>query len=347
MAAATSASPKISPEAIHPDSCTLLSLGISGERIFVGNIESPRVSVVVVNWDARSLLRKCLVSLTAQRVSRPEIIVVDNGSSDGSAGVVLTDFPDVHLIRLQSNLGFARAANIGIRAAKGEYVVLLNNDTEPEPGWLAELVRALDGNPDIGFCASKMVLYDNPSLADACGDFQTREGIPGALYRRRVLEETGGFDDDFFIVHEDSDLSFRARLLGYRCLYVPTAVVRHHVSATLGKESNTAVYYAQRNMEFVFFKNMPTGLLLKYLPLHLLAKVLLFVRYILHRQARVFLRAELDAIRMMPKMLKKRRQIQRSRRISAAEIDALLDRDWLRMRLWQALRRCPHPGTGS
>jgi len=331
----------------------------------------PIVSVVIVNWNGHRLLERCLQSLMVQSVPPADVIVVDNGSSDGSVELVSREFPGVHLIALTDNVGFSRANNIGIRHARGDYIALLNNDAEPAPDWLASLVTALQANPDFDFCASKMVLYDNPHLADACGDFYTREGIPGkighlepgdrysverevfgacagaALYRREVLEQTGGFDEDFFIVHEDSDLSFRARLLGYRCLYVPTAVVQHHLSASLGKESETAVYYAQRNMEFVFFKNMPTGLLLKYLPLHMLADVLLFARYIWHRQARVFLRAKLDAIRMMPKMLKKRCQIQRDRRISAAEIEAQLDRDWLRMRLWQALRRCLHPGTGS
>jgi len=319
-------------------------------------------SVIIINWNGRRLLEECLVSLMTQSLPPGEVIVVDNGSSDGSPELVRNGFPDVQLVELPTNMGFSRAANVGIDRTQGKYIALLNNDTEPAPDWLSELVMALDDNPDIGFCASKMVLYENPALADACGDFYAREGIPGkighlepenrynkprevfgacagaALYRREVLDRTGGFDEDFFIIHEDSDLSFRARLLGYRCLYVPTAVVRHHLSATLGKQSGMAVYYAQRNMEFVFFKNMPTTLLLKHLPLHLMADILLCLRYICHGQGRVFLKAKLDAIAMLPKMLQKRRAVQAARRISASDIDRLLARDWFSKRLRRVLR---------
>jgi GT2 family glycosyltransferase len=347
----------------------------TGEAIIAYSVESPMVSVIIVNWNGLHLLEKCLGSLAGQSLPSDEVIVIDNGSSDGSVDLVQTRFPHVRLLPLSHNAGFSRGNNLGIQRARGEYIVLLNNDAEPDPAWLGQLVAALEANPDVGFCSSKMMLYDEPGLADACGDFYTIEGVPGkighlepadrhndprevfgacagaAIYRRSVLEELGGFDEDFFIVHEDSDLSFRARLLGYKCLYVPTAVVYHHLGATLGRQSDTAVFYAQRNMEFVFFKNMPTVLLLKYLLLHVITDMFLFVRYLLHRQGQVFLRAKLDALVMMPKMLRKRREIQRDRRVSAAEIDRLLLKGYLWQKLRQGLRRSsrvpPLRGSGN
>jgi GT2 family glycosyltransferase len=340
-----------------------------------GMYSTAMVSVVIVHWNGKRLLEECLDSLARQTVPPDEVIVVDNGSSDGSVDLVRRRFPHVLLVALPENVGFSRGNNLGIQRARGEYIALLNNDAEPDPHWLGQLVAALEANPDVGFGASKMLLYNEPHRADACGDFYTIEGVPGnighleladryneprevfgacagaAIYRRSVLEETGGFDEDFFLVHEDTDLSYRARLLGYRCLYVPTAVVYHHSGATLGRQSDTAVYYAQRNMESVFFKNMPTVLLMKYLPLHVITDLLLFVRYLVHRQGGAFLRAKLDALAVLPTMLRKRREIQRTRRVPAAEIDRLLLKGYLWERLRQGLRRHsrkpPRRGAGD
>lgn len=325
----------------------------------------PTVSVIIVNLNGAPFLKSCLRALGRQADIDFETIVVDNGSSDGSVELLREHFKAVDLIPLPENLGFCRANNLGIEHSIGRYVALLNNDAEPDTNWLSQLVAALEANPQVGFCASRMLLYRDRDLADACGDFYTVEGIPGkighlepadrydelretfgacagaAIYRRSMLNEIGGFDEDFFIVHEDSDLSFRAQLMGYRCLYVPTAIVYHHLSATIGKGSDTAAYYAQRNMEFVFLKNMPLLLLVKYLPLHLIADLLLFVRYFMHGQARVFLRAKRDALARMPKMLQKRRESGRARRVSAAEFDRLLVRGWLCRKLRRQTRRSP------
>lgn len=334
-----------------------------------------RVTVIILNWNGERYLEASLQSLRQQTFSKIEVILVDNGSTDGSLELVAKQFPEVQIMPLHSNMGFSAGNNVGLRHARGQYVALLNNDTEVAPHWIEQLADTLDQHPEIGFCASKMLLHDQPHLADACGDFYSIEGIAGkighmepahryndqrevfgacagaAIYRRSVLEELDGFDEDFFLVHEDSDVSYRARLLGYRCLFVPTAVVRHHLSATLGGQSDTAAYYAQRNMEFVFFKNMPTWLLLKYLPLHMLTDLFLLVRYLAHGQGWVFLRAKLHALAMMPKMLRKRREIQNTRRVPAAEIDRLLLRGYLWEKIRRVLRRqslkLPHRGAGN
>jgi GT2 family glycosyltransferase len=300
-----------------------------------------------------------------QTLEGVELLIVDNGSKDGSVEFVRERFPKVRVISSDTNLGFAAGNNLAIRQACTDYVALLNNDAEADPRWIEELVNALDRHPEISFCASKMVLHKNPGLADSCGDSYSVDGTPGkighldpaakhsepmevfgacagaAMYRRSMLEELGGFDEDFFLVYEDSDLSFRARLRGYKCLYVPTAVVRHYLGGTLGKNSSTAAYYAQRNMEYVFFKNMPTWLLFKYLPLHVLANAFRQLVFLTRGQASVFVRAKYDALRGMPMILRKRRRIQDGRRLSSLQVDALLTRRPLFKVLLRTLRSSP------
>ena len=324
-------------------------------------------SVIVLNWNGERFLGACLDSLRRQTFTGLETILVDNGSTDGSVELVKRDFHDVKVVALDRNIGFSAGNNEGIRRARGRYVALMNNDAEADPHWIEEIVKAFERHPEIGMCASKILLYDNRALADSCGDFYSVEGVAGkighlesqecyeesrevfgacagaAIYRRSMLEELGGFDEDFFIVHEDSDLNFRAQLLGYRCIYVPTAVVYHHLGATIGKGSDRAVYFSQRNTEFVYLKNMPLVLLLKYWPLHVLADVVSFGAHIARGKTRAFISAKLDALRMMPGVIRKRRQIQKARRASAADIDRWLERGWL----WERLHRGLDAGMWS
>jgi GT2 family glycosyltransferase len=314
---------------------------------------STQVSIIVVNKDGGELLDACLSAIYGQAYSNFEVIVVDNGSTDGSAETALSRFPQAKVIALNENLGFAAANNIGIQHANGEYIVLLNYDTEVAPSWLENLVAALRSHDGFDFCASKMLMWRDRDLADACGDYATVEGMAGkighlepacryqeevevfgacagaAIYRRSMFDDIGFFDEDFFLIHEDTDLNFRARLLGHRCLFVPTAIVYHHVSATIGRNPAQAVYYAHRNIEFVFLKNMPGPLLLRYWPLHALTVWLFAFNCILEGQGRHFLRAKRDALRSLPMLLRKRTQIQQSRRIEAEAIDQLLTRGWL------------------
>jgi GT2 family glycosyltransferase len=316
------------------------------------------ISVIVVNWNGEHLLEACLNSLMRQSIENVELILVDNGSTDGSVALVRKQFPDVTVIALDTNTGFSAGNNAGIRRARGRYVAMLNNDAEPDPQWLEEIVKAFEDHPEIGFCASKIVLAVRPDLVDACGDFYTIEGVAGkighlepeeryskpnevfgacagaAVYRRSLLDDVGGFDEEFFAVHEDSDLSFRARLMGYRCLFVPSSIVYHQLGATIGNQSDLSVHFAQRNTEFVYLKNMPLGLLIKYWPVHMLADLASFVSHVQRGKTRAFLKAKLAALRMLPGMLAKRRRVQRMRRVSDVEIDRILLRGWL----WERLR---------
>jgi len=320
-----------------------------------------KASVIVLNWNGRILLPACLESLHDQTQKDFEIILVDNGSVDGSAEFVEHKFPEVRIVRLSENLGFCKGNNIGIRQANGQYIALLNNDTEVDPHWLEELVKALDKHLEVGFCASKMVFQDRPHLLDSAGDAYSIAGSArkighsdfakkkryqypkyvfgacagAAIYRRSMLEDIGLLDEDFFITQEDVDLSFRAQLKGYKCLYVPTALVYHRLNATLKTYSPEYVYYGHRNLEFVYFKNMPLPLLLITLPLHLLDVFLSFCYFCAIGRGRVFLRAKWDAAKALPQVLRKRREIQRARTASLLYLLMLLDKSWP----WHKIRR--------
>lgn len=324
-------------------------------------IPYPSVDVVIVTWNGKDYLIKCLKSLQRQHFRNFKITVVDNGSKDGTFHLVEDLFPHVNIIRLDKNLGFSKAVNIAIRETAADLVALLNNDTEQDAQWLAELVNAQRSNPDAGSFASKMLLFDDRSLIDTCGDYFTVEGIAGkrhhlqpeilcgesrevfgtcagaALYRRSMLEDIGMFDNDFFITHEDSDLSFRAQLMGYRCLSVPSSIVYHHLGGTIGHASEAQIYYAQRNVEFVYIKNMPTSLFLKYWPAHIFTNFLLILAYANRGQLKVFLKAKLNAARMLPLMLGKRKTIQRNRRVSDEYIDSILTKGWLMKKVKEKL----------
>lgn len=319
----------------------------------------PSVTVIVVNWNGKELLTPCFQALRQQRFRDFEIIIVDNGSTDGSVEFVKADFPEVRVIALDENLGFSAANNVGIRLARGKYMALLNSDTEVESRWLEELVNALEAHPEIGFCASKMLLWQRREIADTCGDFYTVEGIAGkighlehadqynhprevfgacagaAIYRKSMLDDIGLLDEDFFLAHEDTDLSFRAQLMGYKCLYVPTAIVYHHLSATIGADSDTYIYYGHRNNEYVYIKNMPLLLLLKYWPWHLLFDFLLLLFFFPRGKALPFLKAKGAALRGFPRMLKKRWHIQKACRVSTRDIERTLIKGWL----FNALKR--------
>lgn len=209
---------------------------------------TPTVAAVVPNWNGARWLGACLASLRAQERPFDELIVVDNGSTDGSADDLGAD---VRVVRLGDNRGFATAANAGLRATGADWVALVNSDVELAPGWLAAMVAA--GEPDdVASVASKMVSLADPSVLDDTGDFLRRDGVceqrgrghaddgrwdePGevfaacagaALLRRGVALAVGGFDERFFSYLEDVDLGLRLRLAGFRCAYAPGAVARH------------------------------------------------------------------------------------------------------------------------
>jgi GT2 family glycosyltransferase len=243
------------------------------------------ISVVIVNWNRKELLRACLKSLAGQRNVSFETIVVDNGSADGSADMAEREF-GARVIRNKENRGFCAANNQGIGVARGTFIALLNNDAEAEPDWLAELHRACSRGREVGMAASKILVWENPKLIDKAGhlifpDGQNRgrgTGSPdrgqfdreeevlwpdgcAAMYRKEMLDEIGGFDEDFFAYGDDAELGLRARIAGWRCWYTPRAVVRHHRGATMGKGSAARLKLIERNRVLLAVKLFPWSLL--------------------------------------------------------------------------------------
>jgi GT2 family glycosyltransferase len=316
-------------------------------------MNGPEASVVIVSWNGRQYLAPCLNALAAQHGVAAETILVDNGSTDGTAAFVRERFPWVRLVTLEKNRGFAGGNNAGVREARGRVVVLLNNDTVPEPGWLAALLRGREAGGPNALASSQIVYAHDPGVIDSAGDGLLRWG--GAFKRyhgasvedatqsgevfgicgaacaipRAVFDELGGFDEDFFVSHEDVDLSYRARLLGYPCLYVADAIVRHHGSATLGRVSAFAVYHGQRNLEWMYFKNTPWSLLLRTLPGHLVYTAAAAVHFTRLGLLGPFLRAKWSALVGLPRLLRKRAQVQRTRRVGAEAIWPHLESRWL------------------
>lgn len=296
------------------------------------------------------------MSLREQTFRDFEIIVVDNGSTDGSQNFVVEHFPEARLVPLEKNRGFCVGNNCGFKYAKGDFIALLNNDAIACREWLDELYRGIQSSPKIGFCASRILFFDSRDYIDSAGDgfgicgvgfkrghcsksysFSLSEEVfgacgAGAIFRRSMLDDTGFFDEDLFLIHEDVDLSFRARLRGYKCLFIPSAMIYHRCNETLGRFSDNYVYYGQRNLEIVYFKNMPGKLMARYFHHHLVYNFLAFFYFLFKGKGRIFLKAKFDFLRMMPMVLRKRKQIQGSMIVAEAEIDAILERQWLKAR---------------
>ncbi len=310
----------------------------------------PTVSIIIPHLNGRHHLPACLTSLRQQTSADFEILLVDNGSSDGTQAYVRDHFPEVTLIQLDRNYGFTGACNAGWRAAQGEFIILLNNDTEVDPRWLQEIVTAFRRRPDVGIIASKMLLFDRRDHFHTAGDFYRLDGIPGnrgvwqqdvgqydveeevfgacggsSAYRRQLLEEIGFLDDDFFFSCEDVDVAWRAHLTGWKVLYVPTAVVYHKLKATGG--AVTGSYYDGRNFLYLIWKNYPASLLRRHWRKIIQAQLRITrdaLRAWRGKAARARLRGQLAGLFGLFKMLPKRRAIQSNRRIDDDSLTAVL-----------------------
>jgi len=324
------------------------------------------VSIIVVNWNREGLLKDCLCSLSRQSYSNYEIILVDNGSSDESVSVVKENFPAVRIVELPENRGFTGGNAAGLDVANGEFIALVNNDARAERDWLERLLQPMLADPRVGICASKLVI-DGTEAIDSAGNGLSTGGVgisrglgmdrkhfsipqmifgacgAAALYRRSMLEEIGFLDDEFFLYDEDVDLSFRAQLAGWKCRYVPDAVAHHKGNATSERLSWLHVYYHTRNLEFVWMKNMPAELMIRFLH-HKMIQELAAFGYICLRHGgwSPFLRAKRDAVRMVPSMLKKRREVQRHRTVSNQYVKQILtsifDREYLIRKAYQMIK---------
>jgi len=312
---------------------------------------SPRAAVIIPNWNGARLLRPCLASLLTQTFRDFEIIVADNGSSDESLAMLRDEFPTVRALALPTNGGYTGGCNAGIRASAAEIVVMLNNDTEAEPDWLASLIAALARHPEAGMATSRIMLFDRRDTLNAAGDIYRRNGIPdsrgvwqrygppydeerlvfggsgGALaLRRAMLDEIGLFEERFFMYCEDVDLSWRAQLAGYRCVYVPTAVIYHHLSATGGGALSS--YYVGRNTLWTLARNYPPPLLRRYWPAIARAQwgiAWQALRAIRGTAARARLRGQLVGLLTMSRWRAQRRAAWNRARVDVRYIATILD----------------------
>ena len=308
------------------------------------------VSVVVPNWNGLDFLADCVESLLAQSFPA-RVIVVDNGSIDGSVEFVCQRYPQVELIRHAENKGFAGGVNAGIRKAMADgdrYVALFNNDAVADKDWLANLVDELDAHPDAGIATSKFVSMDDGHF-DSTGDMYTTWGIPfprgrdepidhrfddavevfggsggASLYRVAMLAEIGLFDEDFFAYYEDVDLSFRARLAGWRVRYVPAAVAHHHIGGTSSRIKGFTTYHSMKNLPWLLVKNAPDTVFSRILPRFVVAHTIFAIRAVFRGHGREVVRGYLAMFSLLPKKIVQRRQIQRARKATDAEIWAAL-----------------------
>ncbi|MEA3377255.1 MAG: glycosyltransferase family 2 protein [Chloroflexota bacterium] len=312
---------------------------------------SSSVSVVIPNWNGVEHLPTCMDSLRAQTLGDVEVIVVDNGSVDGSLELLERRYPEVRVLPLGENRGFAAACNEGMWVARGTVIVLLNNDTEVDPRWLEEVTDALDRHPEAGMVASKMLLFHYRDTIHTAGDFYRVDGLPGnrgvwqrdegqydqeeyvfgacggsAAYRRSMLQQVGLLDEDFFYSCEDVDLAWRAQLAGWRCVYAPRAVVYHKLSATGG--GRTASFYDGRNAIYLLIKDYPGDLWRTYWRA-ILGRQLRIGREALGAwrgaAARARLRGQLAGLVLgVPRMLPKRRIVQGTRVVDRAYLEGVL-----------------------
>lgn len=328
-----------------------------------------------MNWNRRELLRACLASLASQTHESFEVVVVDNGSNDGSAELVRglsREFPaPLRLVENRVNRGFCAANNQGMEGAKTEFIALLNNDAEADAGWLQALAQEISTAADIGMAASKILVWEDPRRIDKCGhliypDGQNRGRGTGqidrgqfeqveetlwpdgcaAMYRRAMLDEIGGFDEDFFAYADDAELGLRGRIAGWRCLYTPGAVARHHRGATLGLDSGRRLTLIERNRVLLVVKLFPWNLLWVN-GAYYLARMTAGLWAALRNKgelrrypgptgklsaAMALLRGFLAALPWIPAMLRKRRCFRPKRRLTPSQLRSLLLRHRISLR---------------
>lgn len=304
-------------------------------------------SIIIVNWNGRHWLEQCLPALNAQTFRDYEVIVVDNGSTDGSAAWLAQAWPAVRVMALPENVGFAAGNNVGIRAAGGRYVITLNNDTRVAPHWLAALVQAAEA-PGVGMVASKMVQWQHPEKLDSAGIEVDWAGVAwnrgwgepaetatapadifgpcagAALYRRDMLDGIGLFDESFFIFYEDADLAWRAQRAGWRCRYAPDALVHHWHSAAMTAIPDRKLFLLARNRLWCTLKNYPLPGLLAAFPLIGLAELFSAAYQALRNRSSAPLRGRWAA-------LQRARQVWRQRKPRYANRAPLVPPRWRRL----------------
>ncbi len=306
------------------------------------------VTFIIPHWNNYPLLEKCLLSLRGQTCKDFSVTVVDNGSTDGSPGLLKDRFPEVRLLRLSSNFGFARAANLGMASCRSPYLAFLNNDVRLEPAWLERMLQKAEAHPETGAIASK--LYREGTILSSTGNRILKSGFgrdrgwgeidrgqydagdrvfwasgAACLIHARLFAEVGDWDEDFFAYFEDIDLGMRAHLRGLHCRYQPEAV-GYHVGAATGRDYPRLVAGLQfRNAAMLVLKDFPAPLIEANISTIILAQMRALVYLSLRGHGRTVFRSWLYLLRQRRSLLRKRKQIQENRRVSTAQIAAFLE----------------------
>lgn len=322
----------------------------------------PLVSIIVVTINNLNLLRNCLSSLYTQDYSAIEIIVVDNGSEEDIRVMLAKEFPEVRMVRLDKNYGFAGGNNRGIEIAQGKYIALINNDAVSAPQWIRSLVTTAESDPTIGAVASIIIDGNRPEVLDSCGvgialdgmSRQVMRGMPvpnltkpkevlafsgcACLLKIDALREVGLFDEDFFSYCEDTDLGLRLRCSGWKIVVAPCAYVHHFYSMTAGKFSLRKIYWVERNHLWMAIKNFP-WFLIAILPFVTAWRYLLQGYFVLRgigelkrftegnnlpAIALTYLNAYINMFQKLPSMLAKRRSFRKKHRLRNIDIFNLI-----------------------
>lgn len=309
--------------------------------------------VIVPNWNGKDGLKACLDSLQAQTL-KPHVIVVENGSTDGSVEYIQKYYPDIELIIHDVNKGYAGGVNPGFKRAiedNATYAAPFNNDAVANKNWLGELVEFLDAHPKVGIAACKVLTSDGKHM-DSTGDQYTVWGLPyprgrgesditkydkdteifgasgaASLYRVDMLKEIGLLDEDFFAYYEDVDISFRAQLYGWKIAFVPSSEVYHEISATSNKIKGFVTYQTMKNQPLLLYKNVPRKYLWRIGWRFMLAHCLFYVRAFQRRQGWIATKGDWKGTMLLGKARKQRKIIQANRKVTDEYIWSMLTHD--------------------
>ena len=316
---------------------------IAGRRLHAN------VAVVIVTYNSTSTLNVCLDALARQTLDPARTLIIDNASPEGFPEAALAGRRNLEVVRNNENVGFAAANNQAFEILRDdasiELVALLNPDAFPEREWLAALVDAAERHPDFDAFASRMMIDGTDDIVDGMGDAYHVSGLAwrighglrlgpshligrevfgvcagAGLYRLDTLRSIGGFDTDLFCYLEDVDLSFRLRRIGRKSRYVPSAVVWHVGGESTRENGAFRLYHGHRNMIWVYLKNMPTGLLLLSLPVHIAVNIVGIVRSLWRGDVMTVLRAKYDAIRAIGRVMEQRKELRASASVGSLQL---------------------------
>lgn len=311
------------------------------------------ISVVVPNWNGKDSVGKCLDSLLSQSI-KTSVVVVENGSTDGSLEYLTKNYPEVELVINEKNLGFAGGVNSGIKKAidnESDYIALFNNDALADKDWLKNIVSVMEQHKELGIATCKFVDINKKKL-DSTGDLYTSWGLPyprgrgeedldkydhqteifaasggASVYRTEMLKQIGLFDEDFFAYYEDIDISFRAQLAGWKVAYVPEAVAYHQIGGTSQKIKGFTTYQTIKNLPWLLVKNVPGKTFFKVLPRFTIAYLSFIFSALTRGQIMPVLKGLFMTTVLLPKKFIERSRIQSNRKVSVEYIDSMLVHD--------------------